>query len=152
MRTLDPSPRDRHALADLDAVALSVLSRHDLAAHIGMGEDTISRWWSGERAMPVAALLAVGRRVVAGSVAAGARYVDAIGHAIGLRGRWLADVDASVSADVATIASLARAAAAAADILEDGAISADEVVAAVALVERLERETARLRASISRAR
>ncbi len=152
MRTLETSPRDRDALADLDAVACSVIERGPLARHLGVDEGTVSRWWSGDRAMPVAGLLAIGRRVVSGSVAAGVRFVDAFGRAIGLRGGWAVDLDASASADVATIASLARAAGLAADLLEDGAITASEVPAALALAERLEGEVVRIRASIAKAR
>lgn len=152
MRTLDASPRDRHALADLDAITGAALSRSDLARYLGVDEATVSRWWSGERAMPVAGLLAIGRRVVAGSREAGARFVDSLGHALGLPGRWVVDAAPSPGADGHTIASLARAAGLAADLLEDGAVTVDEVASAVALVERLEREAARLRVSIERAR
>jgi len=147
MNAISLAPRDRDTLAALDALTTSVVGRGDLARHLGCDKSTISLWWSGERAMGVAALLAIGRRVAAGSTSAGVRFVGELGHAIGLRGRWVVDATAP-AADASTIASLARATGAAADLLEDGRITLDEAADAAALVDRLERDVARIRAAI----
>ena len=147
MNAIPLSPRDRDTLAALDALTGSVVSRGDLARHLGIDKSTLSLWWSGDRSLCFPALIAIGRRVAAGSTSAGARFVSEIGHAIGVPGRWVVDA-AAHAADASTIASLARATGAAADLLEDGRITPDEAAAAADLVDRLERDVARIRAAI----
>lgn len=151
MTSITLAPRDRDTLAALDAITASVVGRGDLARHLGVDKSTISLWWSGERAMGLAALLAIGRRVASGSVVAGLRFIDELGQALGLPGRWVAE-PAAVPADSTTIASLARATAAAADLLEDDRITPDEVADARVLLDRLDRDVARIRAALAAAR
>jgi hypothetical protein len=144
------SPRDLESLADLDAITGSVIERGRLAIHLGADEGTLSRWWSGARPMPIAALLAIGRRVVSGSPDAGARWVEALAAAIGLRGSWRADAKVA-PANLGTIVDLAVQAGAGAQLLQDGVIACDEVDQARVLAQRLRAAAAALDAAADEA-
>lgn len=92
------------------------------AAELDVAESEISRWASGSRAMSIDDLAAAVRLSRAGGRADIAAKVAALVAEL-LGGDEPAPV---ASADASTIASLARAAGAAADLLEDGRITHDE--------------------------
>jgi hypothetical protein len=118
------SPKDVEALASLRAITEGVVDHSSLARQLGVDQTALGRWWSGDRgAWP--ALLAVGRRVRTGSQAEAARWVETIGHAIGLPGFWTVTGRGS-PASIQTVLHLASAAGDAARLLGDGQIDPEE--------------------------